>query len=184
MNGRYLEDVILEVEEKKEAEAQSCLDRIWYSLNCSTRFDRVIMAAPREVGFSEGRRWRMGNLTQPQMNGTRNWEMELRESMSVEFAVVQVEVALRGPSLTTTNPSPSLRFLFFPKFHSIPWTVLNQNVMDLLIWVLICLWYSFHPLCPLRSALHQAHAHAHPHAHAHLHALLVEDIFRVCCHLF
>jgi hypothetical protein len=32
------------VEEKKETEAQSCFDRIWYSLNCSARFDRVIMA--------------------------------------------------------------------------------------------------------------------------------------------
>lgn len=41
---RYLEEGRLAVEEKKETEAQSCLDRIWYSLNCSARFDRVIMA--------------------------------------------------------------------------------------------------------------------------------------------
>lgn len=34
---------MLEVEEKKTAEAHSCLDRIWYSLNCSARFDRVII---------------------------------------------------------------------------------------------------------------------------------------------
>lgn len=32
-----------EVEEKKETEAQSCFDRIWYSLNWSTKFDRVIL---------------------------------------------------------------------------------------------------------------------------------------------
>lgn len=36
-------DVRLEVEEKKETEAQSCFDRIWYSLSCSAKFDRVIM---------------------------------------------------------------------------------------------------------------------------------------------
>lgn len=43
---RYLEEVKLEVEEKKETDAQSCLERIWYSLSCSARFDRVIIANP------------------------------------------------------------------------------------------------------------------------------------------
>lgn len=38
-----LEEGRFEVEEKKETEAQSCLDRSWYSLNCSARFDLVIM---------------------------------------------------------------------------------------------------------------------------------------------
>jgi hypothetical protein len=41
--GTYLEELILEAEEKKETEAQSCLDRIWYSLNWSAKFDRVII---------------------------------------------------------------------------------------------------------------------------------------------
>lgn len=41
-----LEEVKLEVEEKKEKDAQSCLDRIWYSLNCSARLDRVIISNP------------------------------------------------------------------------------------------------------------------------------------------
>ena len=41
---RYLGEVKLEVEEKKETEAQSCLDRIWYSLNWSAKFDRVIIS--------------------------------------------------------------------------------------------------------------------------------------------
>lgn len=71
-----LEDEILEVEEKKETEAHSCLDRIWYSLNCSTRFDRVIMAEPRDLLFfasrEEGRRRRLEDLTQLQTNRTRN----------------------------------------------------------------------------------------------------------------
>lgn len=40
---QYLEEGRFEVEEKKETEAQSCLDRSWYSLNCSARFDLVIM---------------------------------------------------------------------------------------------------------------------------------------------
>lgn len=31
-----------EVEEKKDAEAQSCLDRIWYSLSWSAKLCRVI----------------------------------------------------------------------------------------------------------------------------------------------
>jgi hypothetical protein len=35
----------LEVEEKKETEAQSCFDLIWYSLSCSARFDLVIIAS-------------------------------------------------------------------------------------------------------------------------------------------
>lgn len=39
-----LEEEKLEaVEEKNDTEAQSCLDRIWYSLSCSARFDRVII---------------------------------------------------------------------------------------------------------------------------------------------
>lgn len=44
--NRYLEEekLAVEVEEKKETEAQSCLDRIWYSLSCSARFDLVIIA--------------------------------------------------------------------------------------------------------------------------------------------
>lgn len=46
LRRRYLEEAKLEVEEKKETEAQSCLDRIWYSLSCSARFDRVIIANP------------------------------------------------------------------------------------------------------------------------------------------
>lgn len=45
MTTSTLEDAILEVEEKNETEAQSCLDRFWYSLNCSARFDRVIIFA-------------------------------------------------------------------------------------------------------------------------------------------
>lgn len=39
----YLVDVKLEVEEKKETEAQSCFDLIWYSLSCSASFDLVII---------------------------------------------------------------------------------------------------------------------------------------------
>ena len=38
-----LEEARLVVEEKKETEAQSCLDRIWYSRSCSAKFDRVII---------------------------------------------------------------------------------------------------------------------------------------------
>ena len=49
---RYLEEGRLAVEEKKETEAQSCLDRIWYSLNCSARFDRVIMARSLSLSLS------------------------------------------------------------------------------------------------------------------------------------
>lgn len=41
-----LEEVRLEVEEKKETEAQSCFDRIWYSLSCSAKFERVIILMP------------------------------------------------------------------------------------------------------------------------------------------
>lgn len=37
-------EVKLEVEEKKEAEAQSCLDRTWYSLSCSAKLCRVIIS--------------------------------------------------------------------------------------------------------------------------------------------
>jgi len=40
----HLEEEKFEVDEKKETEAQSCLDRIWYSLSCSARFDLVIIA--------------------------------------------------------------------------------------------------------------------------------------------
>jgi len=47
-----LEEGRLVVEEKKETEAQSCLDRIWYSLNCSARFDRVIMALSLSLSLS------------------------------------------------------------------------------------------------------------------------------------
>lgn len=40
-----LEVVRLEVDAKNETEAQSCLDRSWYSLNWSAKLDRVIMAS-------------------------------------------------------------------------------------------------------------------------------------------
>lgn len=40
-----LDEEAAEVEEKKETVAQLCFDRTWYSLSCSARFDRVIMAA-------------------------------------------------------------------------------------------------------------------------------------------
>lgn len=45
---QYLEEEVRleEVEEKKETEAQSCLDRIWYSLSCSAKFDLVIILSP------------------------------------------------------------------------------------------------------------------------------------------
>jgi len=40
-----LDEEKLEVDEKKETDAQSCFDRIWYSLSCSARFDLVIIAS-------------------------------------------------------------------------------------------------------------------------------------------
>lgn len=42
-------DWMLAVEEKKEKEAQSFFDRIWYSLSCSARFERVIISPPPPV---------------------------------------------------------------------------------------------------------------------------------------
>lgn len=43
------EDEEEEEEERRESEAQSCLDRIWYSLNCSARFDLVIISLPLRI---------------------------------------------------------------------------------------------------------------------------------------
>lgn len=167
---RYLEDEILEVEEKKETEAHSCLDRIWYSLNCSTRFDRVIMAEPRDLLFfasrEEGRRRRLEDLTQLQTNRTRNWEMELRESMSDQFAVVQVGVEVEGvccAAWTFSYYFPHLLAFFFPKFIPLfPFSNLDSaNCNGPLALGSHFLWI-----------LHQAHAHYYH---------LSMNIFRVGC---
>lgn len=52
-----LEEPKLELEQKRETEAQSFLDRSWYSLNCSASFDLVIMPAPRGRPFSLRSDW-------------------------------------------------------------------------------------------------------------------------------
>lgn len=59
------EDEEEEEEERRESEAQSCLDRIWYSLNCSARFDLVIISLPLRISkeIDRGLCWQPSSLT-------------------------------------------------------------------------------------------------------------------------
>lgn len=93
----YLEEGRLEVEEKNDTEAQWCLDRFWYSLNCSARFDRVIIASSAFVSLSRAAlrlvyqwRFRTGG------NWTMNWQKSSEGSI-----IVQTQLVL-GPWLSFT----------------------------------------------------------------------------------
>lgn len=114
------------MEEKKETEAQSCLDRIWYSLNCSARFDRVIIANPylslestsfvslsRNVSEVVNKEDDRGRQRETQTNRKKERQNRAREKMKrFRFGFV---LLLRGPSLTVTFFPLLFNFLIYSK---------------------------------------------------------------------
>ena len=97
---RYLEEGRLAVEEKKETEAQSCLDRIWYSLNCSARFDRVIMARSLSLSLSETLLFSLSLSRAERGNSTIGIEQSQRRferwNWGTERGGINVQVVLAG----------------------------------------------------------------------------------------